>query len=696
MMSVCGMRAIRQLAIVATGLLAGCQAYVADTATLSLVTNAVVADEGSSATLTVHRRGAGTGAASLRYATADGSAIAGSDYAATGGRLQWASGDTADKTITIPLTADGRFEEDETLTLSLSDAHGGGLESAASTATITIADRDPVPLQLLSFNDFHGNLNPPGGTIRAPDPDDPGKTVNLPAGGVEYLATLVKQLKARNPRSTVVAAGDLIGASPLVSSLFHDEPAIESLNALGLEFSSVGNHEFDDGSGELQRVQRGGCFAAGDATTCQNGVFKGAAFQYLAANVIDQKSGATIFPPYAIKHFDVGSGRSIGVAFIGLVLRNTPNIVTPTGVDGLRFTDEAGAANALVPELKAAGVEAIVVLIHEGGTTSGLYNDKRCPDLSGDILPIVDRLDPAIDIVVSGHTHAAYNCVRNGRNLTSASSFGRVLTDIEFTLDRGTRDIVVGSVDNHVVVNDFAPNPAPAAYPALARDPQQTQIVTLYNRLVAPLANRVIGRITADLRRTPNAAGESALGDFIADSQLAATMAPKSGGAVVAFMNVGGMRSDLLYSEISGSEREGEVTYGELASVQPYGNTLLTLTLSGAQIKTLLEQQFPPTQTFPKLLQVSRGFTYAYDANGPDNAKVDAASIRINGVRLRPTQRYRVTVNSFMAAGGDNYLVLKQGTKPRGGALDLDALMAYFKAHSPASPDAGARITRLN
>jgi 5'-nucleotidase len=685
------MRRLWLLAIV-TMLLAGCRSYVVEPGSLAFAAATVSADEGSSATLTVIRRDAGKGPASVRYETADGSADA-ADYSAVSGTLQWAANDSAAKTITIPITADGRFEEDETLTVKLSNARGAVL-AAESTTTVVINDQDPVPLRLLAFNDFHGNLYPPGSTIRAPDPNDANKTVDLPAGGVEYLSTLVKQLKAQNPRTTVVAAGDLIGASPLVSALFHDEPAIEALNRLGLEFSSVGNHEFDDGSTELSRMQNGGCFAGGGTTSCQNGEFKGASFRYLAANVIDQRTGRTFFPGYAVKQFDAGGGRSISVGFIGLVLRDTPNIVTPNGVDGLRFTDEAEAANALVPVLRAAGVEAIVVLIHEGGATTGLYNDKRCPDLSGNILAIVDQFDPAIDIVVSGHTHNAYNCVRKGRVLTSASSFGRVLTEIDFSIDRGTRDIVVGSVDNLVVVNDAAANPAPAAYPSVARDPDQTAILDHYKQLAAPLANRVIGRITDDLRRTPNAAGESTLGDVIADSQLAATRNPRSGGAVVAFMNLGGIRSDLLAAQISGGEREGEITYGEAAAVQPYGNTLTTLTLSGAQIRTLLEQQFPPNQPIPKLLQPSAGFSYTYDANGPPNAKVDAASIRIRGVTVQPHKRYRVTVNNFMAAGGDNYSVLKEGTRPRGGALDIDALTDYFSKQSPIAPGLQNRITR--
>lgn len=663
-------------------LLAGCRSVDFDGGTLGFDTAAVTAAEGQTVTLIVTRPAdSARRPASLRYRSVDGSARAGEDYAAVDGRLQWSAGDTAPKTIQVSLAADGVFEDaDETLQLQLYDPQGAALTD--SVATIRVLDQDPVPMQLLAFNDFHGNLKPPAGGLRLPDPVDPAATLLLPAGGVEYLSTQIKQLKAQNPRSTVVAAGDLIGASPLISSLFHDEPAIEALNQLGLEFSSVGNHEFDDGSSELLRVQRGGCFGQGQAsaTSCVRGPFAGAAFQYLAANVLDARSGRSLLPGYAIKRFDVGGGRSLSVGFIGLVLKTTPAIVTPTGVDGLRFVDEASAANALVPELRAAGVEAIVVLIHEGAMTSGAYNDKRCPDLSGDVLPIADALDPAIDIIVSGHTHNAYNCRRNGRVLTSASSFGRVLTQIRFKLDRITRDVIVDSVDNQVIVNDTAPNPAPQHYPALARDPAQTEIVDFYRDRVAPLENRVVGRISGDLLRAPNESGESTLGNVIADAFLAATRERRSGGAVLAFTNPGGLRTDLLAAQISGGEAPGEVTYGELAAVQPYGNTLTTLTLTGAQIKMLLEQQFPPWQTAPKFLQASAGLRYRYDPSRADNDRIDAASLTIAGKRVQPKARYRVTVNNFLAAGGDGFTVLRNGRDALGGPLDIDALLAYFAA----------------
>ncbi len=647
--------------------------------------------------ITVSRTGGNDGAVSVAYASTDATATSATDYAASTGTLTWADGDSADKTITIAITDDSAAEDDETFALTLSAPTGGVTLGAVNATTVTIGDNEPVTIKLLSFNDFHGNLNPPGSTIRAVNPADATKTVDLPAGGVEYLATLVKQLKAQNARTTVVAAGDLIGASPLVSALFHDEPAIETMNKLGLEFSSVGNHEFDDGSTELQRVQNGGCLAGGGNTTCQNGgSFPGAAFKYLAANVINNATNRPLFPGYAIKRFDVGGGQQIGVAFIGLVLRNTPLIVTPTGVAGLTFQDEATAANALIPEIKAAGVEAIVVLIHEGGATTGLFNDKTCPGLSGDILPIVDRLDPAIDVVISGHTHNAYNCVRNGRVLTSASSFGRVLTDMDLKLDRTTKDVTVDRVDNRIVVNDTAANPAPTAFPALAKDPEQTAILNVYNALVAPLAGQIVGSITADLTRTGPSSGETSLGDVIADAQLAATSAPEFGGAVVAFMNPGGIRADFLRGQISSGEGAGQITFGEAFTVQPFGNTLTTLTVTGAQLDTLLEQQFPPTQTAPRLLQVSAGFTYTYDASGPANAKVDASTIRINGVVVDPAATYRITVNNFLATGGDGFAILKQGTNQLGGAIDLDALNVYFAAKSPIAPGPVNRITRVN
>jgi len=570
-----------------------------------------------------------------------------------------------------------------------------GCAAQQAAAPATPADSGTLTVKLIAFNDFHGHLEAPNSSIAVADPADPDRALRIPAGGVEYLSTLVRQLKAQNPRNAVVAAGDLVGASPLISALFHDEPTIEALNQLGLEFSSVGNHEFDDGSSELSRLQNGGCLstAGAEETSCRNGSYKGAAFQYLSANVIDRRSAQPFLPAYAIKRFDAGGGRSMAVGFIGLVLRNTPEIVTPSGVADLLFVDEAEAANQLLRgPLK--DVNAIVVLIHEGATTTGGYNDKSCPGLSGAIKPIIDRLDPRIDVVISGHTHQAYNCNYGGRLLTSASAQGRVLSDIDLTLDRATGEVLTASADNLIVVNDVGVNPLPAQFPPLARDPAQTAILDVYRPLVAPKANAVIGSIGADLLDTPNDAGESSLGDIVADAQLAA-MSAGADPAAVAFMNPGGIRARLLQAQISGGESRGEVTYGEAFTVQPFGNVVTKLTLSGAQIKALLEQQsFSPTA--PRLLQVSRGFSYAWDALAPVGSKVVAGSIRINGVSVVATQRYRIAVSNFLADGGDGYSVFAEGSERVGGPLDIDALVDYFAAHSPVVPGPQDRITRRN
>lgn len=650
-------------------------------------------------TVTVTRSGGSAGAVSVHYASAAGSATAGADYGDVAGTLYWAARDTAPKTFTVPLTDDAVFELGETLNLTLDAPTGGASLGARAAARVTIADNDPAVLKLIGLNDFHGNLSPPGGTTRAPDPGNPALTVALPTGGVEFLATQVAQLKAANPFNVVVGAGDLVGASPLVSALFHDEPSVLALDQLGLEFSSVGNHEFDDSAAELKRLQNGGCFPGGTigTDTCIDGRFPGARFRYLAANVLDQSTGRPFFPATGIKRFDLGNGRSFKVGFIGLVLRGTPNIVTPAGVAGLSFLDEASTANAQVAELRRQGAKAIVVLIHEGGVTTGLYDDQSCPGLSGDILPIVDQLDPAIDVVISGHTHNAYICRRNGRLLTSAGAFGRVVTDIDLTLDRNTGAVVASQARNIAIVNDTLPNPAPAAYPTLSRDAAETALVTRYNNQVAPLANRVVGTITADITRVTNAAGESALGDVIADAQLAATAPAPLGGAVVALMNPGGIRTDLLFTQISGGEQPGEVTYGESFTVQPFGNSLVTMTLTGAQLKTALEQQFDnPTAGQSRILQISNSLRYSYDAAQPVGSKVIATSIRINGVVVDPAQSYRVTVNSFLATGGDRFFVLADGNNRLGGAVDIDAQTDYFTANNPLSPGPVDRIKRLN
>ena len=519
-----------------------------------------------------------------------------------------------------------------------------------------------VNVQILAVNDFHGNLEPPLGSS--------GRIGSVNAGGMEYLATHINNLRATNPNTVVVSAGDLIGASPLLSALFHDEPTIEAFNQIGLDFNAVGNHEFDEGWHELVRMQEGGCHPVDG---CQDGDdFTGANFQFLAANVVRKDNGKTIFPAYKIRSFDTAK-----IAFIGMTLEGTPLIVTPSGISDLNFLDEADTVNALVPQLKAKGIETIVVIIHEGGFPTGAYNE--CPGISGPIVDIVNRTDDEVDLFITGHTHQAYNCVIDGRRVTSAASFGRIVTDIDLTVDRASGEVTAISANNNIVTR------------TVTKDNLMTALIGEFNAIAAPLANRIIGSITSDISRAANAAGESALGDVIADAQLEATNDPGFGEAVVAFMNPGGIRADLSYAGSPAGEGDGNVTYGEMFTVQPFGNSMVTMTLTGAQLDALLEQQW----VVNRVLQVSNGFTYSWSLSAPVGSKVDIASIQINGVPIDANASYRVTVNSFLADGGDGFTVLVQGTDRLGGEVDTDAFEKYFAAYSPVAPGPQNRITVL-
>src|SRR5712672_1149975 len=486
----------------------------------------------------------------------------------------------------------------------------------------------PIDLLILAINDFHGNLLPPPGGIRIADPDDNTRKINVPAGGAEHMATLVKQLRQGARNTIFVAAGDLIGASPFLSALFHDEPTIESLSMMGLEVASVGNHEFDEGKEELLRMQNGGCHPTDG---CQGPhPFLGAKFRYLAASTIEKNTGKTVFPPYAIRQFE-----GIPVAFIGLTLKGTPNLVSPVGVAGLEFKDEADTVNALVPELKARGVEAIVVLIHEGGFPTGDYNE--CPGISGPIVDIVRKFDKAVDVVISGHTHQAYVCEIDGRLVTSGDKYGTLVTTMDVRLDPATRDFISARADNVIVRTN-----------AYARDPEQTALISSYDKVAAPIANRPAGSITETLSRVPNDAGESWLGDIVADAQLAASSADKDGEAVIAFTNPGGVRTDIP------KKADGTVSYADVFSSQPFRNQVVTLTLTGAQIKDALEQQWLDPKR-PRILQVSKGFSYAWDNARPYGERVLADRMSLNGEPIDPAKGYRVTVNNYLAVGGDGF-----------------------------------------
>lgn len=551
-----------------------------------------------------------------------------------------------------------------------------------------------VQLKIIAFNDFHGNLQSPGNfRTNAQSPD-------VPVGGADYLAAYVKSLEAENPNHIVVAAGDLVGASPLVSGLFHDEPTIEAMNRLGLNVSSVGNHEFDRGSAELLRKQQGGC-ATQDKQTCEGAQvgtpvpFEGAKFEYLAANVIDTKTGKTIFPAYAIRRFG-----GVHIAFIGLTLQATPTMVVPSGVEGLKFAEEADTVNNVVDELEKQKVHSFVVLIHQGGAqgSAGPVDINGCEGgLEGSpIQSIVSHLDDAVGLVVSGHTHAAYIChlVNSaGRKIpvTSALSYGRVVTDIDVTIDAATQRFTSVTAKNILVDR---------TNPSITPDAKIKTLVDKYAAITAPLANRDVGTIMAEITNKTNAAGESELGDVIADAQLDATRA--SAGAQIAFMNRGGIRTSLPYT--SKSAPDGVVTYGELFAIQPFGNNLVTMTLTGAQIKTLLEQQFkgcslgfPPGKAANRfenqILQVSDGFTYTWNPSGATCEKVETYSIRLNGAPIAADQKYRITVNSFLADGGDQMYEFMLGTGRVTGGNDADVLANYFAKHPLISPGGANRIT---
>jgi 5'-nucleotidase len=568
------------------------------------------------------------------------------------------------------------------------------LAAAAALGTLAVASpadahrpppRPPRPprevdVQLLALNDFHGNVEAPSGSS--------GRVGTVTAGGAEYLATHVAALEATNPDNTfVVSAGDLIGASPLLSALFHDEPTIEAMNEIGLDYNAVGNHEFDEGVTELRRMQRGGCHPI-DGCLDGDG-FAGADFDFLAANVVDRR-GRTLFPPFAIER--VGHGAS--VAFIGMTLEGTPTIVSAAGIQGWSFLDEADTVNRLVPHLKRMGVDAVVVLLHEGGLPTAL-DINGCAGVSGPIVDIVDRMTDDVDLVVSGHTHQPYNCVIDGTPVTSAYSFGRLVTDIDMTIDARRGEVSRLAINNRIVTRDV---------PA---DPAITALLDRYRAVAAPIANRPIGHITADITRTndPDGSLEQALGNAIADAQLAASNTPETGGAQLALMNPGGVRADLTYAGSAAGEGDGVVTYGEAFTVQPFGNGLLTMTLTGAQLEQVLEQQFcginsPANNGFFRVLLPSAGLHYTWDpaaAGAADCASADAidpASITLGGAPLDLGASYRVTVNTFLADGGDGFTVLRDGTDRFGGPVDTDAFEAYLRAAEPTgiSPPALDRI----
>lgn len=558
----------------------------------------------------------------------------------------------------------------------------------------------PVRVNIIAFNDFHGALEPPRMAMTAPAPG--GTTVRVPVGGAAYLASAIRRLRAGNPNNVVVTAGDLIGASALISAEFLDEPTILAMNLIGLDYSAVGNHEFDRGRQELLRMQNGGCARYTNRQPCRLDRFPGARFQILSANVRTQ-TGQTLFPGTALRSFGTGR-RRVRVGFIGLTLRDTSTLVIPTGIAGLTFEDEADTINAAARRLRAQGADAVVVLIHQGLDTRVGYNDHSCGGVTGDLLPILGRLDRSVDVVVSGHTHHSYICDYGRIDatrpflVTSAEKNGALLTNISLSIDPARHRVIAKSADNVLVQGEgYADRrgevPLSNLYPVFPRDPAVAALVARYAAVATPIIARPIGRLAGPALKRANDAGESAAGDLIADAFFAATSSPATGGAQLAFTNQTSVRVDLVPAA------DGTVTFGQLFEMQPYGNNLVVVTMTGRQIRAALEQQFasgPNTVDHPIMLQPSRGFTYAFDLRQPEGQRI--VDMRLNGAPIGDDVAYRVTINSFLASGGDSFSAFRQGTNPTGGVQDVDALESYIAAlgQTPPPLPPSDRIRRLS
>ena len=540
-------------------------------------------------------------------------------------------------------------------------------------APVAKAASATVEVKIIAFNDFHGNLRTP--SLRVPVPDATQSTGMRfdPAGGIEQFSALVQSLKAKNKNFAVVSAGDMVGATPLLSALFKDEPTIEAMNLVGIDFHAVGNHEFDYGIKHLKRLKNGGCKIdekTGQPDCDGRAPYAGAKFDFLAANVFESTTGQTLFPAYGVKEFD-----GVKVAFIGLTTRTTPSIVRPGGTVGVTFREEVATVNALVPVLKTQGIEAIVVVMHEGGTQTGSINE--CVDFQGRGREIAEQLDPAVQIVVSAHTHRYHICELGNKLVTGAGSYGTLVTEIDLVLDRATRKIIAKKARNLIVD------------PNGSKDAALTALVDRYAVLSAPLENRVVGKLTREVNSVVSPSGESTLGNLIADAHLFGTTAPDKGGAVIAFNNPGSLRAPII------PDADGGVKYGELFKAQPFQNDLIIMTFTGKQLKSLLEQQFRGTDR-PRLLGVSKGFTYTWDQAKPIGEKIIAGSMKLNGASIDPALQYRVAANSFLAGGSEGMSMFLEGTDRQVGVLDLEALVSMISAGSPVTPPSVGRLVRLN
>lgn len=530
---------------------------------------------------------------------------------------------------------------------------------------------DTVTIGIAAFNDFHGSLEPP--KLAVPVRDGAGGMVTVPAGGAAWMASALDDVRSRYRHHLTVSAGDMFGASQLTSALHLDEPTIAAMNRMGLDYAAVGNHEFNRGTRELQRMQQGGCAKHTVLEPCLLEPFAGARFRFLAAST-RLPDGSTLFPATALHRFGKGR-RQVRVGVIGLTLEGTPLLVSPDGIAGLTFADEAETINALVPQLRREGADAVVVLIHEGGRqAAGQADPNACDGLSGAITGIVEALAPGVDAVVSGHTHAAYVCAREGAPLlTSAGFHGTLVTEIALEIDPRKGRVVRRSAVNRVVQSEGFTGPRGPVVPSdvAPRLPPRADIAALVARYAVAAqaqAQRPVGRLAGPATRdeTQRMLG-GPLGNLIADSQLAAT---RSAGAAIALMNPFGIRAALIPAA------DGTVTFGDLYRVQPFGNRVVTLSMTGAQLKAALEQGFDdigPDQA----LSPSAGLTYRFDRSRPVGDRI--VDLSFNGAPLDPARVLRVTVNSFLAFGGDGFSVFATMPERVTGPGDTAAFEAWFR-----------------
>lgn len=572
-------------------------------------------------------------------------------------------------------------------------AHVDKALSPAPVAQTASADT-PVTVGILAFNDFHGNIAAPHQAVMAPDGH--GGTMAVPAGGAAWFAATIDALRREYRYSMTVSAGDILSASPLASSLFLDEPTIGVMNRIGVDFNEVGNHEFDRGIYELRRMQQGGCEKYTLHQPCQLEKFTGAKFPFLAGNTV-LPDGKTLFPATGLKSFGEGA-RKVTIGVIGVTLAQTADLVSSTGLHGVHFTDEAATVNALVPKLKAQGADAIVLLIHQGGQQNSKEHDPNgCAGLDGAIVPIIDKLDPRVDVVVSGHTHQDYVCNWSKTDpqhpvlLTSAGLYGKEVTDITLKIDPVTHKVVSKSAHNVIVQSPAYQGKDglvanTALYPQVTARKDIADYVARYVAAAKAQAQRPVGHLAGTVSSTESAIGGGGpLGNLIADAQLEGT---RGAGAQIALTNPFGIRAPHMLAPA----KDGTVTFEQIYALQPFGNTLVTKTLTGAQLKAVLEQGFDNDQPHQSLIP-SHGFAYSFDLSRPIGQRV--VKMTLNGVPIDPAKTYRVTTNNFLANGGDSFTDFTKGTNETVGMNDIDALEAWLSATPMRAVPDDIRVTQI-